>query len=149
VKFLANFAASLVLAASPAAAQCPNEGHRAYIFFGQRPAQVPAGLLVVKVDAANVDSTGRVKILEPDDGLRGLATIRVEGGEAAACGGWGRLDGPAYMIGFLSRDATGEIYFKAILLPLKIPALATAADYNSYIVDPDYVRLARQHRRQK
>lgn len=143
MRILASFAAGLVLAASPAAAQCPYEGHRGYIFFGQRPAQVPAGLLVVKVDAAGVDRTGRVKILEPDDGLRGLATIRVDGGKAAECGGWGHLDGPAYMIGFLSRDVAGEIYFKAIVLPLKVPALGTAADYNSYIVDPAY-RPARQ-----
>jgi hypothetical protein len=149
VKFLASFAAGLVLAASPAAAQCPFEGHRAYIFFGQRPAQVPAGLLVVKVDATRVDRTGRVKILEPDDGLRGLATIRVDGGEAAECGGWGLRDRPAYMIGFLSRGPAGEIYFKAIALPLKVPVLGTAADDNSYIVDPEYVRLARQHPRPK
>jgi hypothetical protein len=147
VKFLTVFATGLVLAASPAAAQCPFVGRQAYIFFGQRPAQIPAGLLVVKVDPTNMDRTGRVKILEPDDGLRGLATIRVDGGDAAECGEWGRRDGPAYMIGFLSRDTAGEIYFKAIALPLKVPVLGTAADDNSDIVDPEYARLARQNPR--
>ncbi|MDH7973798.1 hypothetical protein QH494_16525 [Sphingomonas sp. AR_OL41] len=96
-----------------------------------------------------MDRTGRVKIIEPDDGLRGVATIRVDGGEAAECGGWGRQDEPAYMIGYLSRDTTGEIFFRAIALPLKVPALGTTPDNNSFIVDPEYVRLARLHPRPK
>ncbi|MES2044187.1 MAG: hypothetical protein V4475_09925 [Pseudomonadota bacterium] len=149
MKLLPTFAAALVVIASPVYSQCPYVAPQTQIFFGQRPAMVPTGFLVVKVDPAGVDRTGRVKILEPDDGLRGLATIRVDGGEAAECGGWGRLDGPAYMIGFLSRGAVGEIYFKAIALPLKVPALGTATDDNSYIVDPEYSRLARQHPRPK
>lgn len=149
MKLLPTLAAALVAIASPVYSECPYVAPQTQIFFGQRPAKVPTGLLVVKVDPAGVDRTGRVKILEPDDGLRGLATIRVDGGEAAECGGWGRWDGPAYMIGFLSRDPAGEIYFKTIALPLKVPALATAADDSSYIVDPEYARLAREHPRAK
>jgi hypothetical protein len=144
MKFVVCFLAGLMLAASPAAAQCPFDGINSQIFFALRPAQVPAGLLVVKVDPAGVDRTGTVKILEPDDGLRGLSTIRVDGGVVAECGGWGSLDGPGYMVGVLKRSAVGEIYFAAIPMRRKVPTLATAAQLDSYVVDPVYFAAARQ-----
>ena len=148
MRFAPGLAAAL-LAASPAAAQCPMVSHGAYVFFGERPAEVPAGLLVVKVDPTGMERTGRVKILEPDDGLRGMDTIRVRAGETAGCGGWGRLDAPAYMIGVLVRDRAGEIYFRAIALPPKVPALGTTADHDSYIVDPRYRAAADAERAKK
>lgn len=144
MKFVLSFAAALVLTASPALAQCPYAGIAGQIFFAVRPAQVPPGLLLVKVDPAGVDRTGEVRILEPDDGLRSLSTIRVDGGVVGECGGWGSLDGPAYMVGVLKRRADGEIYFAAIPMRRKMPVLATAAELDSYIVDPAYLAAARQ-----
>lgn len=149
MKFAASLVAALIVTASPAAAQCPIVSPGTYVFFGERPAEIPTGLLVVKVDPTGMERTGRVQILEPDDGLRGMDTIRVDVGERAACGGWGRLDAPAYMIGVLNRDAAGEIYFRAIALPPKVPVLGTAADYDSYIVDPRYRAAAKLQHPQK
>ncbi|MDB5708027.1 MAG: hypothetical protein JWL96_97 [Sphingomonas bacterium] len=150
MKFLASFAAAVMLAVSPAAAQdCPYAGYDRYVFFGVRPAQVPPDLLVVKVNPVGVERTGRVKILEPADGLRGLSTIRVYSGSRTGCSQWGTLDQPAYMIGFLARDSVGEIYFYAIQAPLKAPALPRGAELDSYVVDPAYLSGAPMAREPK
>jgi hypothetical protein len=143
------FGIALVLTASPVAAQCPYGGYDRYVFFRERPVGIPEGLLLVKVDPAGVDRTGRVKILEPDDGLRGLSTIRVEAGQLAECGGWGALDQPVYMVGVLERKGAGEVYFKALVMRRRMAVPGRGADLEPYIVDPAYLPAAQWDRAPK
>lgn len=110
------------------------------VFFGHRPAHVPLGILLVKVDARHWHETGIVDIIEPDDGLRTTSRIRVEPLIDADCGVSRRMDEPSYMMGVLRRSPAGEIYFTAFEVRLPNPLQQLRKDSDSRIVDRAFLQ---------
>lgn len=144
MKFLMHLLAASIsmIAALPADARTQS-CLDSIVFFGHRPAHVPAGILLVRVNARHWAETGIVDIVEPDDGLRNTSYIRVKPLIAADCSVAGSADAPSYMMGVLQRSSEGEIYFAAFEVRLPDPLEQIRQESNSRIVDPAFLPLAR------
>ena len=147
-RFLALALAALSFVALPAHA-CIDSSNETYVFFDTPPASVPIGIMVVKVLAREIEGGGTVDILAPVDGLRGEQKIDVDPGFWTGCSRWGRLGGPAYIVGMLRRASGGRVVLEALQLRRRYAHFPSVRATDSFIVDPEYLRLALQHPRLK
>jgi hypothetical protein len=112
-------------------------------FFGARPAEIPPGLVVLKVQASekvDEDAPIPVKVLESSDRAPAGATIFVKLGAPSEFGcdvyDPGVLGQPAYIFGVYERAGDGPVYFRALWLRRNYASLSRQRPWTSYIVDP-------------
>ena len=134
-------ALSFTTATPAAACMVADELHQA--FFGVRPAEVPPGLVVLKVQASekvDEDAPIPVKVLESSDGAPAGATIfvKLESPSEFGCDVYdpGVLGQPAYIFGVYGHSDDGSVYFRALWLRRNYSSLRRQRPWTSYIVDP-------------
>lgn len=133
--------------ASPAAAQICSPFQSRFVFVRELPAdaEIPADILVVKVRVISTAALAEVEILEPVDGLRGVAKIHVNPGSWEDCSNWGVSQGPGYMIGVLERRPGEEIMFRAIQLrgTESLRQFRKRHENDQIWIDPNFAPLTR------
>lgn len=134
--------------ALPAAAETCPPTRTGFVFVPELPAdaEIPSELLVVKVRVISTSAWAEVEILEPVDGLRGVARIHVNPGAWEDCSSWGATRGPAYMIGVLERRPGEEIVFRAIQFRATetLRQFRKRHEHDQIWIDPDFAPLTRE-----
>jgi hypothetical protein len=148
VKYAWNIALAIIALISSNGANAKTAG-KTYVFFRNKPAQLPEGLVALKVRAPSHIDTGAVfldvTILEPTDGVRGFRKLNVKVDEPgvewcdSACGNdrsnLGVVDGPAYIFGAFEQGS-GPVFFHAVRLHGSAPALRDGKRPEDFVVDP-------------
>ncbi|MFL9841461.1 hypothetical protein ABS767_10845 [Sphingomonas sp. ST-64] len=111
-------AAALIGTANLASA-CLTREFEDHVFLGERPdVSLPAGLMALRVevlDAAQFEKRGYVDravvvVLESKAGLIAGQRLHLNAVIASSCSRWGKVDGPAYVIGKLVSGPSGPVF---------------------------------------
>jgi hypothetical protein len=82
---------------------------------GQPP--VPDGAVTLKVRVASSHNgaiSATATVIEPVPAIFGARTIEIRAREWSSCSRWGLFDAPAYVVGYLRRDAGGNLVMNVI-----------------------------------
>jgi len=104
------------LGATPADA-CLAWNFERWVFIGTPPADVPDGLIRIRVDVPDkIEAWGmiEVNVVEGEHAVREGDRIRISPGLWTSCSRWGVTGSPAYVIGVLSIDSAGRRFLAAV-----------------------------------